>query len=108
MNSKELAADLHRSGRDQHAVGIPDDDALQSIQNVFRSRFGAKREPVVKRRDEGPPALAVEELAESDFRAIHDLVAPVTPGSVPPRQSGDGSPCLELTPPVGRNFAGGS
>ena len=54
MNSKEMAADFHRSGRDQ-AIGIPGDDALQSIENVFRSRFGAEREPVVKRRDEGSP-----------------------------------------------------
>ena len=72
MNREKLTADFHRSGRDQDAVGIPGNDALQSIEHIFRARLGAEREPVVEGRDEGSPALTVEELAETDLRAIHD------------------------------------
>jgi hypothetical protein len=45
---------------------------LQTIQHVFRARLGAEGESVVERRDERSPALTVEELAETDLRAVHD------------------------------------
>src|SRR5215212_6546440 len=96
MNSKKLTADLHRSGRNQNPVGIPVDDASQPAENTFRAGLGAKREAMVKRRDEGAPALAVEELAESDLRAIHDLVVSSDAGLGPPRRSSVGSPCQGL------------
>src|SRR5215208_168369 len=59
---------------------------------------------MVKCRDEGPPALAVEELAESDLRAIHDSRASCDAGFVSPRQTNLGSPCLMHIPSIGRDF----
>ena len=100
-----MATDFHRSRRDQNAVGIAGDDALQSVEDAFRAGLGPSVSPWSN------AAMKDRPLSRSKSWPRR-ISAPFTIESLqgrgnlgPPRRTIKRSPCLGLTPPVGYDFA---